>query len=305
MNQTVNTTYTLNFKNRFAHFVPQFFRESTRAEKAFFIVGLTVLSIWALFSLFPLYWMVITALKPSVAIMVTPPELIPRQITLRNFEVMFNSGIWRWTLNSFIVSGSVTVLQLLFSSMAGYAFAKKSFPGRNLIFWLYISSMMIPIYAIVVPLYRMMASLKLLDTYYALILPGLAAPFGTFLMRQYIQSLPTELLDAARIDGCNEWGVYRHVVLPLSKPGLAVLGIFVFNSQWADFFWPLIVTNSANMRVLTVGLTSFQLFEAGSGLRDYGLLMAGAAWAAIPTFIIFMFLQRYFLKGITLGALKG
>jgi multiple sugar transport system permease protein len=305
MTQTINIGQGSSFKGRFVRFIPQFYRESTRTEKVFLIIGLIVLTIWAIFSLFPLYWMVITALKPSVAIMVAPPELIPRQITLRNFTVMFNSGIWRWTLNSFIVSGSVTLLQLLFSSMAGYAFAKKRFPGRNIIFWLYISSMMIPIYAIVVPLYRMMAGLKLLDTYYALILPGLAAPFGTFLMRQYIQSLPSELLDAARIDGCNEWGVYRRVILPLSKPGLAVLGIFVFNSQWADFFWPLIVTNSANMRVLTVGLTSFQLFEAGSGLRDYGLLMAGATWAAIPTAIIFFFLQRYFLKGITLGALKG
>ena len=140
--------------------------------------------------------------------MVTPPDLFPREITLDNFAAMFESGIWRWTLNSFIVAGSVTFFQLLFSSMAGYAFAKKQFPGRNLIFWLYISSMMIPIYAIIVPLYRMVAGLKLLDTYWALILPGLAAPFGTFLMRQYIQSLPSELIDAARIDGCGEWGVY-------------------------------------------------------------------------------------------------
>ncbi len=294
-----------NSRNRIARLLPQFFREGTRTEKIFFVVGFTILTIWAILSLFPLYWMVITAFKPSVAIMATPPEFFPHQITLHNFEVMFSSGIWRWTLNSFVVSGSVTFLQVLFSSMAGYAFAKKQFPGRNILFWLYISSMMIPIYAIVVPLYRMMSSLKLIDTYYALILPGLAAPLGTFLMRQYIQSLPSDLLDAARIDGCGEWGVYRHVVLPLSKPGLAVLGIFVFNSQWAEFFWPLIVTNKADMQVLTVGLTSFQTFEAGSGLRDWGLLMAGATWAAIPMVIIFLLLQRYFLKGITLGALKG
>jgi multiple sugar transport system permease protein len=291
--------------SRLARIVPAFFRESTQAEKVFFVLAFTVLTIWAIFSLFPLYWMVVTAFKPSVAIMVTPPEFIPRQVTLNNFAVMLESGIWRWTLNSFFVSSVVTFFQLFFSSMAGYAFAKKRFPGRNLLFWLYISSMMIPIYAIVVPLYRMMAGLKLLDTYSALILPGLAAPFGTFLMRQYIQSLPSELMDAARIDGCNEWGVYRRIILPLSVPGMAVLGIFVFTGQWAEFFWPLIVTNSPEMRVLTVGLTSFQLFELGSGMRDYGLMMAGATWSAIPMFVVFFLMQRYFLKGITLGALKG
>lgn len=292
-------------RNHLSKLVPQFFREATGVEKLFFTMGMAVLVVWAILSLFPLYWMIVTAFKPSVAIMVTPPDFFPRSITLNNFTTMFESGIWRWTLNSFIVAGTVTVFQLFFSSMAGYAFAKKQFPGRDLIFWLYVSSMMIPIYAIIVPLYRMVAGLKLLDTYFALILPGLAAPFGTFLMRQYIQSLPTELIDAAKIDGCGEWGVYRRIILPLSKPGLAVLGIFVFTGQWAEFFWPLIVTNTANMRVLTVGLTSFQTFEMGSGLRDYGLMMAGATWSAIPMFIVFFIMQRYFLKGVTLGALKG
>lgn len=165
--------------------------------------------------------------------------------------------------------------------------------------------MMIPIYAIVVPLYRMMSTFDLLDTYVALILPGLAAPFGTFLMRQFIQTLPSELIDAAKIDGCNEWKVYFHIILPLSLPGLAVLGIFVFNMQWAEFFWPMVVTGSADMRVLTVGLASLQMFDVSSGLKDYGVLMAGATWAAIPMIVIFFAFQRYFLQGITLGALKG
>jgi multiple sugar transport system permease protein len=234
-----------------------------------------------------------------------PPELIPSKVTMRNFQVVFESGVFRWTLNSFIVAGIVTFCQLLFASMAGYSFAKKEFPGRNLIFWIYISSMMIPIYAIVVPLYRMMSTFDLLDTYVALILPGLAAPFGTFLMRQFIQTLPSELIDAAKIDGCNEWKVYFHIILPLSLPGLAVLGIFVFNMQWAEFFWPMVVTGSADMRVLTVGLASLQMFDVSSGLKDYGVLMAGATWAAIPMIVIFFAFQRYFLQGITLGALKG
>jgi multiple sugar transport system permease protein len=237
--------------------------------------------------------------------MTTPPVLIPSAVTGRNFQMVFDSGVLRWTVNSFVVAGVVTFCQLLFSSMAGYSFAKKIFPGRNLIFWIYISSMMIPIYAIVVPLYRMVANLHILDTYIALIIPGLAAPFGTFLMRQYIQSLPSELIDAAKIDGCNEWGVYRYVILPLSLPGLAVLGIFIFHMQWAEFFWPMVVTGSNNMRVLTVGLATLQLFDVSSGMKDYGVLMAGATWAAIPMFVIFFLFQRYFLQGITLGALKG
>lgn len=269
------------------------------------VPALTVLSVWAVISLFPLYWMLITSIKPPVAVLTTPPELIPLATSPRNFEVVMSSGILRWTLNSLIVSGAVVAGQLLFASMAGYAFAKKQFPGRELLFWIYISSMMLPIYAIVVPLYRMMAELQLLNTYLALILPGLAAPFGTFLMRQYIQTLPSELLDAARIDGCGEWGVYWRVVLPLSWPGLAVLGIFAFHAQWADFFWPMVVTGTSEMRVLTVGLASLQMFDTASGMRDYGVLMAGATWAAIPMFVIFLLFQRYFLEGITLGALKG
>jgi multiple sugar transport system permease protein len=280
-------------------------RRSTLSEKVFCSLALVILVTWTVISLFPLYWMVVTSIKPSVAIMVTPPEFIPSKITLHNFATVFSSGVLRWTVNSFVVAGTVTFGQLLFASMAGYAFAKKQFAGRDLIFWIYISSMMIPTYAIVVPLYRMMAGAHLLDTYIALILPGLAAPFGTFLMRQFIQTLPSELIDAARIDGCGEWGVYRHVILPLSLPGLAVLGIFVFNGQWAEFFWPMVVTGSANMRVLTVGLASLQLFDISSGMKDYGVMMAGATWAAIPMVIIFFLFQRYFLEGITLGALKG
>ena len=288
-----------------ARSVPRFLGESTLTDKVFLFVALGILILWTVISLFPLYWMVITSIKPSVAIMTTPPELIPSAVTSRNFQAVFDSGVLRWTLNSFVVAGVVTFCQLLFSSMAGYSFAKKLFPGRNFLFWVYISSMMIPIYAIVVPLYRMVASFHLLDTYIALILPGLAAPFGTFLMRQYIQTLPSELIDAAKIDGCNEWGVYRHVILPLSLPGLAVLGIFIFHAQWAEFFWPMVITGSNNMRVLTVGLASLQMFDVASGMKDYGVLMAGATWAAIPMFVIFFLFQRYFLQGITLGALKG
>jgi len=274
-------------------------------EKLVLVGAYALLLVWAIASLFPLYWMVITGIKPSVAVITTPPQIIPRPITFRNFEVLVDSGVIRWTINSLIVAGAVTLAQLVFASMAGYAFAKKQFPGKELLFWVYVSSMMVPIYALIVPLYRMMSHFHLLDTYAALILPGVAAPFGVFLMRQFIQTIPSELIDAARIDGCTELMVYARVILPLSAPGLAVLGIFAFSDQWASFFWPLVVTGSADMRVLTVGIASLQSFDVTSGMKDYGVMMAGATWMAVPMFIIFFLSQRYFVKGITLGALKG
>jgi multiple sugar transport system permease protein len=274
-------------------------------EKLALSLAYALLLGWAVTSLFPLYWMAITAIKPSVLVITTPPELIPARVTSRNFQVLLNAGVIRWTLNSLIVAGAVTLAQLLFASMAGYAFAKKQFPGKELLFWIYVSSMMVPIYALIVPLYRMMSTFNLLDTYAALILPGLAAPFGVFLMRQFIQTLPSELIDAARIDGCSELMVYWRLIVPLSTPGLAVLGIFAFSDQWASFFWPLVVTGSRDMRVLTVGIASLQSFDVTSGMKDYGVMMAGATWMAVPMFVIFFLSQRYFVKGITLGALKG
>ena len=274
-------------------------------EKLALSLAYALLLGWAVTSLFPLYWMAITAIKPSVLVITTPPELIPARVTSRNFQVLLNAGVIRWTLNSLIVAGAVTLAQLLFASMAGYAFAKKQFPGKELLFWIYVSSMMVPIYALIVPLYRMMSTFNLLDTYAALILPGIAAPFGVFLMRQFIQTLPSELIDAARIDGCSELMVYWRLIVPLSTPGLAVLGIFAFSDQWASFFWPLVVTGSRDMRVLTVGIASLQSFDVTSGMKDYGVMMAGATWMAVPMFVIFFLSQRYFVKGITLGALKG
>ena len=152
-----------------------------------------------------------------------------------------------------------------------------------------------------VPLYLLMSKLKFLDTYQGLIAPGLAGPFGVFLMKQHISTLPTELLDAARIDGCSEWAIFQKVVLPLSKPGLAVLAIFTFVGQWNGFLWPLIVTNSSSMRTLPVGLTLLQEEVP----MQFALLMAGATYAAVPMMIVFLAFQRYFLEGVTVGALKG
>lgn len=278
-------------------------REATPGERIFMIVAYFVLSSWAVVSVFPLYWMVTTALKPPSVVMSLPPEWIPTSVSLNNFSEAFaNSPVARWTLNSLAMALSVTAFQLLFATMAGYGFAKKQFPGKEIVFWIYVSSMMIPGFAMIIPLFTLMTRLGLVNTFLGLIAPGLSAPFGVFLMRQFIQTLPTELIEAATIDGCSEIGVFHRIILPLSKPGLAVLGIFVFMAQWNAFLWPLIVITSAEMMPLTVG---FALLANRELRVNYGALMAAGTYMALAQVIVFFAFQRYFVQGITVGSIKG
>jgi multiple sugar transport system permease protein len=278
-------------------------REATPGERVFMLIAYVILSSWAVVSLFPLYWMVTTALKPPTVVMSLPPEWIPTSVSLNNFREAFaNSPVARWTLNSLFMAVSVTAFQLLFATMAGYGFAKKSFPGRELLFWIYVSSMMIPGFALIIPLFTLMTQLGLVNSYVGLIAPGLSAPFGVFLMRQFIQTLPTELIEAATLDGCSEIGVFTNIILPLSKPGLAVLGIFVFIGQWNAFLWPLIVINSSTMMTLTVG---FALLANRELRVNYGALMAAGTYMALAQMIVFFAFQRYFVQGITVGGIKG
>ena len=300
---SLRTAAPLGWRGRWLGRGVRAWRAATPAERVFFLMAYVVATAWAVVSLFPLYWMVTTALKPPTAVMSLPPEWIPTSISLDNFDEAFGrSPVMRWTLNSVVMAGSVTLFQLLFASMAGYGFAKKRFPGREILFWLYVSSMMIPGFALLIPLYTLMARFGLVNSYLGLIAPGLSAPFGVFLMRQFIQTLPSELIDAGRIDGCSELGVFWRIILPLSKPGLAVLGIFVFMGQWSAFLWPLVVTNSTEMRTLMVGFATLAHRE----LRvNYGALMAAATYIALPMLVVFFAFQRYFLRGITIGGLKG
>lgn len=263
---------------------------------------LILLVMMASAAVIPLYWMLITALQQPTLTVTFPPEWFPSNPTLFNFKrFLERQYVWRWTLNSLLVAVTVTGAQLLVCVMAGYSFAKKKFPGKDLFFWMYVGSMMVPSQVTLVPLYITMSKLGFINTYYGLVLPAIAAPFGVFLMKQFMSSLPTELIEAAKIDGCSEWGTFTKIILPLSKPGLAVLGIFTFVGQWNEFVWPLIITNTSAMRTLPIGLTLLQEEVP----MQYGLLMAGATFAAIPMLVIFFSFQRYFLKGVTVGALKG
>lgn len=265
-------------------------------------VSLVALVFLASIAVIPLYWMVVTALQQPTLTVTFPPKWFPSNPTLVNFERFFRRPfIARWTYNSLIVAVAITFFHMLFSVMAGYAFAKKRFPGRDILFWLYVGSMMVPNQVTLAPLFILMSRFNLLNTYSGIILPGIAGPFGVFLMKQFMSTLPAELIDAAKIDGCGEWGTFARIIVPLSKPGLAVLGIFTFVAQWNEFLWPLIVTNSSAMRTLPVGLALLQEELP----MQYGLLMAGATYAAVPMLVIFFAFQRFFLKGVTVGALKG
>lgn len=261
-----------------------------------------ILTVIAIAALLPIYWMFTTSVKTQVAYLARPPEMIPLHPTLTNFARLFkHPSVFRWLFNSLFIAISVTLLNLFFASLAGYTFAKKRFPGDSLFFWLYMAVMMVPFQITIVPLFLLMNSFGWVNTYQALIIPAIAMPINVLLMRQATQSLPSELLDAGKIDGCSEFGLFWRIVLPLSTNGLAVMGIFTFVLTWNDFLWPLVATTSEKMRTLPVGVSSFQ----ASFSTDYGLLMAGGVLLAIPMFIVFFAFQKYFLQGITMGALKG
>lgn len=265
-------------------------------------VGMGVLVALAVLITIPMYWMLVTALTPTGMTAQFPPELWPSDPTLRNLrEITDRRYFWNWIVNSTFMAVVITVAHVVLGSMAGYAFAKIPFRGSKVLFWLHIVAMMLPFEVILVPLFILVSRMGMVDTHAGLVLPLLASPFAVFLMKQFIQTLPSELLDAARIDGASELQIYALVVLPLVRPGLAFLGIITFVNTWNLFVWPLVVTSSSDMRTLQVGLALIReevpLF--------YALHMAGAVLAAIPVVLVFLAFQRYFLRGVTVGAVKG
>lgn len=262
-----------------------------------------VLILTTIVALFPMYWLFVTALTPTQYTVNTTPRLWPDPFGLDNFERLFRlaQNYGRWFLNSLLVALSVTAFHVLFDTMAGYAFAKRRFPGRNLLFWMILSTLMIPAHVTLVPLYIVTRQIGLLDSLLAVILPGTANVFGIFLMRQYIQTMPSELIEAGRIDGASEPGIFWRIILPLCKPAIAALAIFTFVRHWNDFLWPLIVLTRSRNFTLPVGVASLQ----GEFGTDYGVIFAGAALAALPMIVFFLVFQRYFLEGVRMGAVKG
>ena len=266
-------------------------------------IGLLVLLIGGVWMLLPLGWMLSASLTPlSEVIKVPPVWFAPTKYTVGNFsEVWFNIGFWRFSLNSAFVALTITTCQLLTSTMAGFAFARYEFPGRTVIFIVILSTLMIPFQVIMIPLFIMMARMGLVNTYWGMIVPAIVTPFGIFLMRQFMLSVPKSLLEAARIDGAAEPYIYARIMLPLSKPAIAALTIFTFLSAWDDFLWPLIIINSKQKWTLPIAMSRF----TEQYISQTHLQMAGAAVMFLPVLIVFLLMQRNFIEGVAMTGLKG
>ncbi|MBX7245169.1 MAG: carbohydrate ABC transporter permease [Candidatus Sumerlaeaceae bacterium] len=235
--------------------------------------------------------------------LVAPPVADPVARAARDGQPILAGRLMLWFENTLFVAVAVTALSVLLNAMAGYAFAKIPFPGHKVLFWVIIATIMIPGQVTVIPLFLLFTQgLGWYNSFWTVILPQIAAPVGIFLMRQYIQSLPSTLEDAARIDGCSEIGIFAKVIVPLSKPILAVWAIFTFIGAWKAFLWPLIITDDQNMYLLEVGLKTLQ-FNAGP--RNIGVVMSAALLASVPMVVIFFAFQKHLTKGLTVGAVKG
>ncbi|TDE11457.1 carbohydrate ABC transporter permease [Jiangella asiatica] len=261
----------------------------------------TALTVAALATGFPFYAMLVIALKPPTAVIELPGSLWPWPLTTETIRTALAGGeIARWTLNSVIYSAGSTVVIVALASLAGYAFAKKRFAGRDTIFWSIVSMMMIPYHLTLVPLFILVAQAGGINTYWGLIVPTLANVHALFLMRQFIMGIPDEIIDAARVDGAGELRIYWSLVLPLVRPIVATVGLFMFLWHWNDFLWPLVVGQSEDMRTLTVGV---------AGLRQQETLlpmeMAGVALAFLPIMAVYVVAQRHFLQAAMMSGMKG
>jgi multiple sugar transport system permease protein len=260
---------------------------------------------WAVFSLLPYLWAFSSSFKGLTEIFHYPPQFLPTQFDLTNYINLFTEQFFpRWFINSVLLATTSTGLVLCFCSMAGFAFAKYNFPFKNPLFTIVIGSLMIPFQLIMTPLYAEMNVLKWLNTYWALLVPWIAPAFGIFLLRQYILTIPTELLDAARIDGGSEFRIYWQIILPLARPALGTLAIYQFMGSWNSFLWPLIVLRDLKLYTLPLGLATL-LGSVVAESVDYGMVMAGAFLTALPIITLFLFMQRQFISGLTLGSVKG
>lgn len=265
-------------------------------------IGLVVLvTVLAVLYLAPLYWLFVTSIKVPDALYESVPSIFPNKVSLLSWRRIFDHPfVPRWFWNSLVVSTIATAGTLVVASVAGYVFAKMNFPLRRPLFWLILLTMMLPGQATLVPMYVLMLRLNWIDTYWPLIVPSFADAFAVFLMKQYIQTLPSSLISAARLDACSEFKIFWKIVLPLCKSGLAVLTIFTFVGHWNSFLWPLLMVRRTEMQTLQVGLASLR-----QNSFDMQFLMASAAFAALPTIIVFLIFQRYFLEGLNVGAMKG
>ena len=297
---------------------------SKMRTKAYVTLAFVLVLILAIFFTFPLYWIITGAFKTGAEINATQPVWWPaewdtgnfvrllerRSAPLFEFDIPFTSlsitgpkipGAIRWLINTVFMSVAAMLLTCLTSAMAGYVLAKKRFWGQGIVFGLIVCAMALPKQVILIPLLREMNSLQLYDTIWAVIFPVVGWPFGVFLLKQFSEGIPTEMVEACRIDGASEWRTFTDVMFPMIKPGVGACAIFTFISSWNDYFMQLIMLSSSSKLTISLGIATMQ----GETSTDYGLLMAGAALASVPIIIVFLIFQKYFTKGITMGAVKG
>ncbi len=293
-------------------------------SSAYKIISVAAITIIAIAFAFPLYWIITGSFKTSTAINATTPQWWPQEWVMDNYEKLFSrqvAPLWelhipftgislsgpempaalRWLVNTVFMAVASMVLTCFTSAMAGYALAKKRFVGRAVVFSLIVCAMALPKQVILIPLLREMSSLELYNTIWAVIFPIVGWPFGVFLMKQFAEGIPGEMMEAARIDGAGEWKTFYTIALPLIKPGIGALAIFTFINSWNDYFMQLIMLSSTDTLTISLGIAKLQAENA----TDFGSIMAGASLAAIPIIIVFLVFQKYFTKGITMGAVKG
>lgn len=265
-------------------------------------ISYTLLIAFSIIMIMPFVWMILSTFKDQSELMRFPPKFLPDKFSLKNYVEVFSSvPFLRYYLNSILITTVAVTLTLLTSSLAGFAFAKYKFRGRNVIFKTLLGAMMIPFPVTIIPLYIMIYNLGLVDTYLALIVTGSVSIFGIFLMRQFIVTIPDDLIDAARIDGCSEFQIFRIIVIPNIRAPLSALAIFSFMATWNAFLWPLLVVNNDEHRTVQLGVQYFT--------QRYGDLMhlqiTAAAMAVIPIVVLYLLLQKQFIEGITMTGLKG
>lgn len=300
------------------------FKTSSPRSKAYKIFSIIVIAILAVIFVFPLYWILTGSFKTQQAINSVSPQWIPQEWVMNNYDKLFSrqmAPLWelhipftdavfagpavpaaiRWLLNTIFMAVVAMLLTCATAAMAGYALAKKRFWGRTILFSLIVCAMALPKQVILIPLLREMSALNLYNTIWAVIFPTVGWPFGVFLIKQFAEGIPGEMMEAARIDGASEWKTFSAVALPMIKPGIGALAIFTFINSWNDYFMQLIMLSSTSNLTISLGIAKLQAENA----TDFGLIMAGAALAAVPIIIVFLIFQKYFTKGITMGAVKG
>ncbi|MDF2835128.1 MAG: sugar transporter permease [Paenibacillus sp.] len=264
----------------------------------------TLLLLFALATIFPIYFMIMSSFGDPVEAGAVSYSIWPSKFSLESYKFFFafSEYSYRWILNSLLVAVVVMVSNVVFATMAGYAFAKIQFRGRNVLFAVLLAAMMIPYQVTQVPLYILIVNIfEIQNTYGALVMPTLVTVYNIFLAKQFMGSIPKEILESAKVEGCNQFQILTKIIMPLSKTVMAVMAILTFMESWNTFFWPFLVTNSMDMQTIQVGLKNFRF----ANTTYFAPMMAGATISAVPMFILFFSLQRYFLEGVTVGAVKG